>query len=256
MSASETVIQPGASVDATDGRLGAVDEVLVRPETGELVTLIVRRGWSDRRLHVDASQVDNIEGDTVRLRITREEAERLGAAILDGDAGNDAGLRAEGQQLSIPILEEHLSAVTRPVSLGALRIHKRVEQTEEAVRQAVTRDELEVEHVPVNRPLEVPVMQRTEGDWLVLPVMEEVLVVRKQLMLKEEVRIRRRQVTEEQEVRETVRHERLELEDATRHGIRGLPEVEGPGDAEPARTAPAERGRQPSSGARRRRQES
>jgi hypothetical protein len=66
-----------------------------------------------------------------------------------------------------------------------------------------------------------------EGDWLVVPVMEEVLVVRKQLMLKEEVRIRRRPVTEPREVRETLRRERVELEDATRHGVRG-PETRGP----------------------------
>jgi uncharacterized protein (TIGR02271 family) len=135
--------------------------------------------------------------------------------------------------------------VTRAVSLGELRIHKRVEETEESVRQPVTRDQLEVEHVPVNRPLEVPATQRTDGDWLVLPVMEEVLVVRKQLMLKEEVRIRLRQVTEEQVVRETVRHERLELEDATRHGICVLPEDGDSGGAESGRTGPPPSGRRP-----------
>jgi stress response protein YsnF len=39
-------------------------------------------------------------------------------------------------------------------------------------------------------------------------------------MLKEEVRIRRQPVTEAQEVRETLRRERVELEDATRDGVR------------------------------------
>jgi len=222
MSASEMMIRTGAGVDATDGRLGTVDEILVRPETGELVTLIVRRGWSDRRVHIDAAQVDRVEGDTVRLRISREEAERLGAGVLEGDTAG-AGRRVDGDEIRVPILEERLATEVRPVELGELRVHKRVNQTEESVRQAVTRDELEIEHVPINRPLEAPVTQRTDGDWLVLPVMEEVLVVRKQLMLKEEVRIRRRPVTEEQQVHETVRHERLEVEDATRHGAHGLP---------------------------------
>jgi uncharacterized protein (TIGR02271 family) len=62
------------------------------------------------------------------------------------------------------------------------------------------------------------VQSRQEGDWLVIPVMEEVLVVRKQLMLTEEVRVRTRRVTEEREVRETVRRERVELEDTTTSG--------------------------------------
>ena len=52
MSAQQTEIRPGAGVDATDGRLGTVEEVRVRPETGELALLVVRRGGSDRPLHV------------------------------------------------------------------------------------------------------------------------------------------------------------------------------------------------------------
>ena len=127
----------------------------------------------------------------------------------------------------MPVLAERLHAEVRPVDLGELRVTKRVEAAEETVRQAVERDELDVERVPVNRPREAPVAQRTEGEWLVLPVMEEVLVVRTQLMLKEELRVRTRRVTEEQEVRETVRRERVELEDATRHGGRGLPDLGG-----------------------------
>ena len=122
--------------------------------------------------------------------------------------------------MTVPVLEERLGAETRAVDLGELRVHKRVETEEARVTQEVTRDDLLVERVPVNRPLEAPAASRVEGDWYVVPVMEEVLVVRKQLMLKEEVRIRRRPVTAQQEVRETLRRERVELEDATRDGAR------------------------------------
>jgi hypothetical protein len=80
----------------------------------------------------------------------------------------------------------------------------------------------------IGRPLEAPAASRVEGDWYVVPVMEEVLVVRKQLMLKEEVRIRRQPVTEAQEVRETLRRERVELEDATRDGVREMPGADAP----------------------------
>ena len=139
----------------------------------------------------------------------------------------------------MPVLAERLHAEVRPVDLGELRVTKRVETAEETVRQAVERDEVDVERVPVNRPLEAPVAQRTEGEWLVLPVMEEVLVVRKQLMLTEEVRIRTRRVAEEQEVREPVRRERVELEDATRHGVRGLAPGGRAPDAPPPAPAPA-----------------
>jgi uncharacterized protein (TIGR02271 family) len=218
--ADEREIRPGAGVDAADGRLGTVEEVRVRPESGELTYLVVRRGWTDRLLPVAAEHVEYIDsGGTVRLRVTREEAERLGAAVWDGSeeglGGASASASADGGQLRVPILAERLSAVARPVVLGELLIHKRVDEAEESVRLAVQRDQVEVERRPVNRPLEAPVESRTEGDWLVIPVMEEVLVVRKQLMLTEEVRVRTRRVTEEREVREAVRRERVELEDSS-----------------------------------------
>ena len=222
MNTRETVVRPGAGVEATDGRLGTVEAGVVRPETGELAYLVVRRGWTDALLHVAAAQIDRIGGDGgVRLRVTRAEAERLGAGVPREATGGAVG-RQEGDRLTVPILAERLAAEARVVDLGELRVHKRVETEEARVTREVTRDELRVERVPVNRPLEAPVASRVEGEWLVVPVMEEVLVVRTQLMLKEEVRIRREPVTEAREVRAPVRRERVELEDATRHGVRGL----------------------------------
>ena len=121
----------------------------------------------------------------------------------------------------MPVLEERLEAETRAVDLGELRVHKRVETEEARVTQEVTRDDLLTSSASRSTARwRRRWCSRVEGDWYVVPVMEEVLVVRKQLMLKEEVRIRRRPVTEAQEVRETLRRERVELEDATRHGVR------------------------------------
>lgn len=53
-------------------------------------------------------------------------------------------------------------------------------------------DEYDIEHVPVGRILDAPVAQRQEGETLVLPVVEEVLVYRRKLYLREEIRITRR----------------------------------------------------------------
>ena len=53
-------------------------------------------------------------------------------------------------------------------------------------------DEYDIEHVPVGRILDAPVTQRQEGDTLILPVVEEVLVYRRKLYLREEIRITRR----------------------------------------------------------------
>src|SRR5205814_17656 len=114
---------------------------------------------------------------------------------------------------------------------------KLVDAREEVIREAVTRDDLLVERVPVNQPLEAPLSTRVEDDWLVIPIMEEVVVVQKRLMLKEEIRIRKRQVEEVSEVRETVRSGGVELEDGAGHGVAGLEEALRAGMVERAEVA-------------------
>ncbi|MGI8743084.1 MAG: DUF2382 domain-containing protein [Bryobacteraceae bacterium] len=54
------------------------------------------------------------------------------------------------------------------------------------------REDCDVERVPVKRMLDQPVEIRQEGDTLIIPLMEEVLVVEKRLMLREELHIKRR----------------------------------------------------------------
>ena len=49
-----------------------------------------------------------------------------------------------------------------------------------------------IERVKVERLVTEPVSQRQEGDTLILPVVEEVLVLEKRLMLREEIRITRK----------------------------------------------------------------
>ena len=222
MESREWQIEPGATVEATDGRFGTVEEVIVRPRTGEPVYLVIRHGWNDRQVTLPADLIAAIPSRReVLLRATRHEARE--AATQAPAMPSDDLLASEREgALHFPIAEERLVPVKRQVDLGELRVHKTVEQVEEAVRQTVTRDELVIERVPVGRQLDAPLEPRVEGDWLVIPIMEEVLVVQKRLMLTEEVRIRKRQLTEEQEVRELVRHERVELEDATVYGVAGL----------------------------------
>lgn len=239
MRPDEGMVEPGAFVDATDGRLGSVEETVVRPETGELAYLVVRRGWSDQLVTVPAALIDGVPGRrAVRLRVTRDEAlARLAGPHAPGDAFL---ARDTGGELRIPVVEERLRPVVRQVDLGELRVHKHVDMTIEAVSQALTRDDLVIERVPMNEALDEPRQPYLDGDWLVIPIMEEVLVVQKRLMLKEEVRVRKRQITEEQTVREAVRRERIELEDATRFGVAGLRDAAATSRLDPAECEPAE----------------
>lgn len=100
------------------------------------------------------------------------------------------------QETVIPVLEEQLHAGKARVDTGrGVRITKRVDEVEEEVDLPLTADEYSIERVACDRLLpegEVPV-RREEGDTVILPVLEEVLVVQKRIRLREEIHITRRQ---------------------------------------------------------------
>ena len=109
-------------------------------------------------------------------------------------------------QMSFPVMEEDVQVGKRVIDTGrGVRIHKTVSEHEQVLDQPLLQDRLEVEHVQIGRVVAdaEPPQMRYEGDTLVVPVLEEVVVVQKQLLLKEEVRITRRR--EEMRAPQTVR---------------------------------------------------
>jgi Domain of unknown function (DUF2382) len=79
---------------------------------------------------------------------------------------------------------------------------------EELARADMQRETVEVTRVPVDKMVETAPEIRTEDDVTIVPVLEEVLVVEKRLVLKEELHIRRRVATEAVEVPVSLRKQR------------------------------------------------
>lgn len=94
-------------------------------------------------------------------------------------------------KLRIPVISEELHVGRRVVDTGrGVRLNKSV--TEEVLRidEALMQQELEIEHVPMDAWVDgVLPERRQEGETLVIPVLEEVLVLQKRVRLKEEIRI-------------------------------------------------------------------
>ena len=112
-------------------------------------------------------------------------------------------------------MEEELRVSKREAVTGRVRVRTVTETLDEIVRQDLQGERIEVERVPVDTLVEpgAPVPQvRTEGDVTILPVLEEVLVVEKRLLLKEEVRISRHATTDVAEVPVTLRKQRAIVE--------------------------------------------
>lgn len=170
---------------------------------------------------VPFAAIERLERD--RLYVTTPEMWGL-----SGPDGDDTGL---GGGARVPVIEEQLEVETRVVDLGEIRVHKTVDSTEEVHQGPLDREDVEIQRIRVDRPVTEPEQRRQEGDWLVIPIMEEVFVVQKQLLVREEIRIRKRLVTEEHEVRETIRRERATIEDTRPAPPPGRPPMP---DREPA----------------------
>lgn len=102
---------------------------------------------------------------------------------------------AAGQEAVIPVAEEKISINKREKETGRVVVHVTPHLREETVDVALAEEHVEIERVPVNQFVSGPVSVRQEGDVTVVPVVEEVLVVEKRLMLREEIRVTRRRQT-------------------------------------------------------------
>jgi uncharacterized protein (TIGR02271 family) len=118
---------------------------------------------------------------------------------------------SEELPLVIPVTEERATVEKRVRETGRVEIRKSVHERVEVVDQPLHSDEVEIERVAINRVIEEPVAVRYEGDTTIIPLLEEVLVVEKRLVLREEVRIRkvRKEVHDPQEV--LLREEQVDI---------------------------------------------
>ena len=118
----------------------------------------------------------------------------------------------EQDDVATPLVEERLVTSKREVETGRVRVQTLVDERETLVREQLSRAEVEVERVPVQREVaEVPAV-REEGDTTIIPIVQEVLVVHKKLVVTEELRIRRRRVVEEHVEPVTLRSQRAVIE--------------------------------------------
>lgn len=145
------------------------------------------------------------DGRYYYLDIRLDQLERQGKATI----------QLASQPLVIPVMEEVLDIQRKQIELGRVRVHKHVHERTEVVDEPLLRNEVTVTRVPVNRMIEQPAVARQEGDTLIIPVMEEVLVVEKRLVLVEEVHITRRNTEVHQPEEVLLRREEVVVERIT-----------------------------------------
>lgn len=116
------------------------------------------------------------------------------------------------KNISVPVFEETLSLDTRKVVSGRVRVATRTEEIDQTLPAALSSVDVEVVRVPVDHRIDVMPQVVTEGRVTIIPVVEERLVVTRELYLREEVHVRRVERTEAVEVEATTRRQIVEVE--------------------------------------------
>ena len=107
----------------------------------------------------------------------------------------------------IPLHAEELSVSKRQVVTGRVRVETVTHEHEQLVDEQLARERVEVERVAVGKPIDAIPAVRQDGDTTIIPVVEEVLVVERRLVLKEEIHIHRVRTTEQHQERVTLRRQ-------------------------------------------------
>jgi uncharacterized protein (TIGR02271 family) len=119
---------------------------------------------------------------------------------------------AKNDDVVMPIAREEARVARNQIETGVVSVRKSVRERVELIDEPLLHDEVDIEHVAINRPVAAPEPPREEDGMLIIPVYEEVLTVQRQWVLKEEVRLRRREVSTRHRQEVTLREEQAHVE--------------------------------------------
>ncbi|HEY0626168.1 MAG TPA: YsnF/AvaK domain-containing protein [Allosphingosinicella sp.] len=121
-------------------------------------------------------------------------------------------MNSKEEVAAIPLVEERLNVAKRQVEAGRVRVRISVDEREERIPVELAHDEVEIERVPKNIAVSELPGVRLEGNTTVIPVVEEVVVVEKRLVLVEEIHVRKKAGATTEEIPVTLRSEQAAVE--------------------------------------------
>jgi uncharacterized protein (TIGR02271 family) len=151
----------------------------------------------------------------LRLQNNRLVAVPRSMLIEQGDGSYQVAFSLKRFELDgsivIPVVEEVINVDKREIESG-VRIIKTVRTEDIVVDEPLHREDVDVERVMVNRYVEDTQPVRYEGDTTIIPLIEEVLVVEKRLLLREEIHVKRHKKTINDPQVYTLRREDVQVE--------------------------------------------
>ena len=124
--------------------------------------------------------------------------------------------------LDVPLAEEELTARTRQVERGAVRVDKDVVEEEQTLEVPVNEERVTVNRRAVDRAATASDTSFTEGE-IEVPVRGEEVEVGRETRVREEVEIGKEQVQRTEHVSDTVRREEVSVDDTTDRQADNMP---------------------------------
>jgi len=237
----EWILSNGLNVVGSDGeKFGEVEDSL-----GEY--FIAKKGWLfPTEFYIPATAITSVDDQAVYLNVTKDEAMNQGwdqAPVTDtivsdatydettstgadtyGNAGFSDQLATpiaanqateyvnDADTISVPLTEEELTATTREVDRGAVRIEKDVVAEERSIDVPVTEEEVHVTRRIVDREVSPGETLFEEGT-IEVPIRGEEVDVEKRARVTEELEISKSAVEHTEHVTDTVRREEARIVD-------------------------------------------
>jgi uncharacterized protein (TIGR02271 family) len=222
-------ILPGARVRSPDGFIGTVerldyhwadsseqpDRMIVRSDDGHWrysIPLMFISGIAQGAFHPIVELRLNPDELTHYIVEQLEPQQNARPTPAPEPAGNAAAQEttaatsdgeAQSPVLRVPVAVEELIVHKEPILRGKVHVHKGVETVEQHVDVPVYHEEAVVERIPADR---YDGATATPNEVLI-PILEERLVVRKESVVTEYIRVRKELVRDQKQVRGQVRRE-------------------------------------------------
>jgi uncharacterized protein (TIGR02271 family) len=136
------------------------------------------------------------------------------ASDVASQAANEVIIERPDDVAVLQLREEELGVAKQWTEAGEVLIRKKVETRTDTIPVELGYEEVSVQRVPVNRMLadgERP-EPRQEGDTLIVPIVEEEIVVTKRLVIREELHVTKRRLSRQRAVTGEVSKEHLDIE--------------------------------------------
>ncbi len=179
-----------------DGARGTI-EVAAQPVINENSKVIVLLD-NGQRINLAAGALVDHEDGTFFVPYSFAQQRAVQSGSVDG-------------QIVLPVIEETLEVQKREVETGRVRVTKKVHEREEVVDEPLMEEEVSVTRVDINRVVEGPVAVRHEGDTMIIPVIQEQVVLQKKLLLVEEIHVTKQMVETHRTQKVTLLREEVEI---------------------------------------------